>query len=152
VGEQEQLEALLRIEKFENGAHVRLVLRQRSDRPDEIELTVWQEPDSTPLDYCILTSTMGNMARTRLLWLKNDVVSCLELYGDYKETGFAPQREYSLSRLQCVLRPEAHFRQSTSQAEQDKHRERAEIVTPQDYCPANEHGHKDHDAVQGDHI
>jgi hypothetical protein len=98
-GDLEELELLLRVEKFENGAHVRLVVRQRSDRPDEIELSVFQEPDSARLDYCILTATMGNMARTRLLWLKDQAVSSLELYRDYQGTGFGPHKEYPLSRL-----------------------------------------------------
>ena len=96
---QEELQVDLRVEKFENGAHVRLVLTQRSDRPDEIQLSVLREPDSAPLGYCILTATMGNLARTRQLWLRNEVVSSLKIYADYKDKGFAPHKEYPLSRL-----------------------------------------------------
>jgi hypothetical protein len=99
AGGGEELEVKLRVEKFDNGAHVRLVVHQRSDRPDEIALSLFQEPDSAPLDYCILTATMGNMARTRLLWLKDEVVSSLELYQDYKAKDFAPHRQYPLSHL-----------------------------------------------------
>ena len=95
----EELEVTLRVEQFDNGAHVRLVVHQRSDRPDEIALSVFQEPDSALLDYCILTATMGNMARTRLLWLRDEVVSSLQLYQDYKAKDFAPHRQYPLSRL-----------------------------------------------------
>jgi hypothetical protein len=95
----EELEVPLKVEKFENGAHVRLVAMQRSDRPDEIRLSVYPEPDSAPLEYCILTATMGNMVRTRRLWLKDEVVSSLRIYGAYKGTGFAPHREYPLARL-----------------------------------------------------
>jgi hypothetical protein len=89
----------LRVEKFENGAHVRLRVVQSSDRPDEIELRVFQEPDSAPLEYCILTATMGNMARTRQLWLDHEMVSSFKVYPDYRGTGFAPHQEYPLSRL-----------------------------------------------------
>jgi hypothetical protein len=96
---QEELELRLQVEKFENGAHVRLVVLQRSDRPDEIQLSVFQEPDCAPLEYCILTATMGNMARTRRLWLNDEVVSSLKAYPDFKGSGFAPLREYPLSRL-----------------------------------------------------
>jgi hypothetical protein len=78
---------------------VRLVARQRSDRPDEIALSVFQEPESAPLDYCILTATMGNMVRTRLLWLKDEVVSSRRVYSDYEGKDFAPHRAYPLSRL-----------------------------------------------------
>lgn len=46
---------------------VRFVVRQRSNRPDEIEFNIFQEPDSAPLDYCILTATMGNMALSKTL-------------------------------------------------------------------------------------
>src|SRR6185369_5549191 len=95
----EQLEVVLRVEKFENGAHVRLVVRQRADRPDEIELSVCQEPDSAPLDFCILTATMGNMARTRNLWLADEVISSLELYRGHQGSGFAAPTEYPLPRL-----------------------------------------------------
>ena len=95
----EELEVKLRVEKFENGAHVRLVVRQHSDRPDEIALSVFQEPDSAPLEYCILTATMGNMARTRLLWLKDKVVSSRRLYPNYRGKYFAPHHAYPLSRL-----------------------------------------------------
>jgi hypothetical protein len=95
----EELVVKLRVEKFENGAHVRLVVRQRSDRPDEIALSVFREPGSAPLDYGILTATMGNMARTRLLWLKDEVVSSRRVYSDYRGRDFAPHRAYPLSRL-----------------------------------------------------
>jgi hypothetical protein len=93
-------ETTVKVEKFENGAHVRVVVRQQIERPDEMELSVFTEPDSQPLDYCILTATMGNRARTRQLWLKNEVVRSHDLYPDYTRTDFAPQRSFSLSRLQ----------------------------------------------------
>ncbi len=96
---QEELQVGLRVEKFENGAHVRLVILQRSDQPDEIQLSVFREPDSAPLEYCVLTATMGNMARTRQLWLGDEVVSSLRAYPDYRGSGFAPHREYPLPRL-----------------------------------------------------
>jgi len=95
----EELKVDLPVEKFDNGAHVRLILIQRTDQPDEIQLSVFREPDSAPLEYCILTATMGNMARARQLWLGNEVVSSLKVYADYKDKGFAPHREYPLSRL-----------------------------------------------------
>jgi hypothetical protein len=73
----EQLDVVIGVERFENGAHVRVVVTQRSDTPDEIRLTAYAEPDSPALDYCVLTATMGNKARTRLLWLKDEVVRSL---------------------------------------------------------------------------
>jgi len=95
----EELELKLLVEKFDNGAHVRLVARQWSDKPGELELAVFKQQDSEPLDSCILTATMGNMARARLLWLKDRVVSSVQLYPNYKESGFAPHKEFGLSEL-----------------------------------------------------
>lgn len=95
----EELEVTLKIEPFDNGARVRIVARQRSDRPDEIDLAVHAESDSAPLDYCILTATMGNLARTRTLWLKNETISSLKLYPDYTEDGFAPPSVFTQDRL-----------------------------------------------------
>lgn len=95
----EELEVKLGSEKFDNGAHVGLVVRQRSDRPGEIEFGIFEEPDSAALDYCILSATMGNMARTRQLWLKDEVVRSPGLYRGYRESGFAPHKEYPLPRL-----------------------------------------------------
>jgi hypothetical protein len=42
---------------------------------------------------------MGNMARTRQLWLKDEMVSSLELYRGYQKTDFTPHTEYPLSSL-----------------------------------------------------
>jgi hypothetical protein len=95
----EELEVKLGIEKFDNGAHVKLVVRQRSDQPGEIEFSLFEEPDSDALDYCVLSATMGNMARTRQLWLKDEVVRSQDLYRGYQDSGFAPHKEYPLSRL-----------------------------------------------------
>jgi hypothetical protein len=86
-------------EPFDNGAHVRLVLSQRSDAPDELCITVHAEPDSAPIQSCILTATMGNKSRARLLWLKDETVSSLKIFGDYHGTGFAPQVFFPLARL-----------------------------------------------------
>jgi hypothetical protein len=96
----EQLDVTIRVERFENGAHVYLVVSQRSDAPDEITLTVHAEPDSAPMDYCILTATMGNMARTRQLWLKDgEMVSSRKLFADYKDIHFTPDGLFELKRL-----------------------------------------------------
>ena len=100
---EEELDITLGLEKFDNGAHVRLEMRQSSTRPDEVELRVFREADSAPLEDCVLTATMGNMTRTRQLWLKDQVVSSLEVYRDYRQTGFAPHAEYPLARLQRTV-------------------------------------------------
>lgn len=100
--EIEQLTVTLRVERFDNGAEVRLLACQRSDQPDELQLTIYADTNSTPLEYCILTATMGNMARTRLLWLKDEVVNSLEIYREYKGKDFAAHKLYSLPQLQST--------------------------------------------------
>jgi len=95
----QELAVRVEVERFENGAHVVLTLTHRSDLPDEVELAVSAKPDSAPMEYCILTATMGNKARTRLLWLKDGSVSSLTLYPNYREPDFAPHHFYALDRL-----------------------------------------------------
>lgn len=95
----EELAVTVFVERFKNGALVRLVLAQRSDTPDELRLTVHAEPDSAAMDSCIFSATMGNKARTRLLWLKEGSVSSLKLYPDYRGWGFAPHTLFALDRL-----------------------------------------------------
>jgi hypothetical protein len=95
----EELNVPLRVEKFVNGAHVRIILNQRSDRPDELKLTVQAEPDSATMESCILTATMGNKARARLLWLKEGPVSSLKIFGDYRDPQFTRHEFFPLDRL-----------------------------------------------------
>lgn len=96
----EELEVIVRVERFDNGAHVFLKLTQRSDQPDELRLAVHPESDSAPIQYCVLSATMGNFARTRRLWLKDRVVSSLELYPDYRGTNFTRHTRFPQSALQ----------------------------------------------------
>ncbi len=95
----EELSIIVFVEKFNNGAHVRLKLSQRSDAPDELKLTVTAEPGSAPFETCILTATMGNKSRTRLLFLADGPVSSLQLYPDYRDNHFADHRIFNLDRL-----------------------------------------------------
>jgi hypothetical protein len=95
----ERLDVTVQVEPFDNGARVHLVVTQRSDAPDEIQLAVRADPNSAPLEYCILTATMGNLARTRLLWLQDETVSSLRLYPEHKGDDFAPHHTYPLDRL-----------------------------------------------------
>jgi hypothetical protein len=107
----------VRVERFLNGAHVTLTIAQRSDAPDEIQLTIQAEPDSAPIDYCILTATMGNKARTRYLWLKQERVSSLDLYPDYRGPDFTPHRVFPLERL--CLTPEGDILAAVTTDEAD---------------------------------
>ena len=78
---------------------MRLKLSQRSDAPDELKLTVFSEPDSAPIESCILTATMGNKARTRVLTLTDARVSSLELYPEHRSPDFTSHTVFGLGRL-----------------------------------------------------
>jgi hypothetical protein len=95
----ERLEVTVRVEPFDNGAKVRLIISQESNTPDEIRLAIHAESDSAPMEYCILTATMGNMARTRQLWLKDEVIQSRKLYPNHQGDEFAPHTIYSVDRL-----------------------------------------------------
>lgn len=47
----EQLEVCIGVEPFENGAIVRLMISQRDDAPDEIQLTIHAETNSAVMGY-----------------------------------------------------------------------------------------------------
>ena len=73
--------------------------RNAAMRRMKSRLRIHAEPDSAPMEYCILTATMGNMIRARQLWLADEMVSSLKLYPDHKGDDFAPHTIYSLDRL-----------------------------------------------------
>lgn len=95
----EIMEVGVQVEPFENGASVQLVISQRSDLPDEIKLAIHAMPGSAPMDFCVLTATMGNLARTRQLWLHDRVINSLKLHPTYRSDGFAPHSTHELQRL-----------------------------------------------------
>lgn len=95
----EQLDVPINVEPFSNGARVRLTVSQRNDAPDEIRIAVHTASGSRPIETCILTATMGNLTRTRRLWLRDEVVSSTQLYPQFRGDGFAPHTVYSLPRL-----------------------------------------------------
>lgn len=95
----ERLDVPVEVEPFANGARIRMVLTQRSDAPDELRCAVFTQPGSAPVDDAILTATMGNMVRTRRLWLADETLHCRALYPDFSGNRFAPHREFPLARI-----------------------------------------------------
>jgi hypothetical protein len=112
----QQLELTLRIEKFDNGAHLYLVVTQRSDQPDEIELTFHTEPGSKPPQYAVLSATMGNKARTRLLWLANGPTSAKQLFPDFSGDGFTETQTFGFRRLHQTADGDALVALTTDEA------------------------------------
>jgi hypothetical protein len=115
-GGVEQLELTLRFEKFDNGAHLYLVITQRSDTPDEIELTVHTEPDSKPPEYAVLSATMGNKARTRLVWLADGSKSTQQLYPNFSGDGFTGTTVFDLPQIHRTAAGDALVAITTDEA------------------------------------
>jgi hypothetical protein len=95
----EELSVPLAVERFANGAHVRLVLTQRSDTPEELRFRIHAQPDSAAIERCILTATMGNKARARILWAVDKPVSSRKLYPDFHGGAFTDHTFLPLTRL-----------------------------------------------------
>ncbi len=98
-GEVETLTVFVFVEPYDNGAHVYLRLRFRSDRPYEVGLSAFAWDDSTDLSHCVLTATMGNYARLRTLCLKSRTTSSLALWPGYTETAFTPHARFPLNEM-----------------------------------------------------
>jgi hypothetical protein len=96
----ERLSVRIDVERFsQNGAHVYVVASVDSDRPKELQLRVFAEHDSPPLDELTLTATMGNYERLRLLWLNDRVVDSRQLFPDYEGDAFVEQYNYPLPEM-----------------------------------------------------
>ena len=96
----ERLSVQIDVEHFSaNGAHVYVVASIDSDRPNELNLAVYQYRDSPPIEELTLTATMGNYERLRHLWLNHRVLDSRELFGSYTGDDFADAPNYPLSDM-----------------------------------------------------
>ena len=95
----ETLTLFIFCETFESGAQVYVRLRFYEDRPYEVEIKTYAQPDSEPLDNFVVTATMGNFARLRTLYLGDKTTGSRQLWPDYKGDAFTdhvhfPVREF----------------------------------------------------------
>ena len=95
----EVLTVFLNIEKLDNGAQPIIQVTFRSDRPNEVGFKVFAAKDSARMESCVLTATMGNYARTRLLWLRDEVVDSRKLWPDYAGNDFVGTDDFPLNRV-----------------------------------------------------
>jgi hypothetical protein len=79
-GSVEQLQVVIHVERFNNGAEPIVVATFRSDRPNEVQLQTFAATKSVPLRSCVLSATMGNWARLRHLHLKDRTIESSELF------------------------------------------------------------------------
>lgn len=96
-------------EPFENGAKVYARLRFFESRPHEFELTTYTYDGSVALDYFIPSATMGNKARLRTLFLKDEEKSSLELWPDYDDIHFTSHAVFSLEDMIRDKKGNAYF-------------------------------------------
>jgi hypothetical protein len=96
----ECLRVFIQIEPFDNGAHVYLRLTFRAGRPHEVGLATFAHADSSPLDTCIVTATMGNYARLRRLQLAKRTMTPGELWPSFRGPQFTPHACFALNELE----------------------------------------------------
>jgi hypothetical protein len=95
----EELSLYVYMEQFENGAHPYLKLSIRSDQPGEIGFEIFHQKKSAEMERCVLTATMGNYSRLRLLHLKDHVVDSRTLYSGYNDIAFVEKDPYPIDKL-----------------------------------------------------
>lgn len=95
----ETLTVWIGVERFDNGADVRVRVRFFADRPHEVEVAGFANAASVPLSHLILTATMGNWARLRRLHLADRIVTAGELWPDFSGTAFAEHARFPLAEL-----------------------------------------------------
>jgi hypothetical protein len=74
------LTVVLHVEKFDNGAHPLVVITFRADRPNEVGFKSYSAKLGAAMESCVLSSTMGNFSRCRLLWLTDEVVDARKVW------------------------------------------------------------------------
>lgn len=94
-----RLEHTVHVERFDNGAAVDVAIRFQSDRPHEVMLAATTRADSAPLESCVLSATMGNYARLRVLALRDRTVSPAELWPGFDRTDFTEHAAFALHEL-----------------------------------------------------
>lgn len=95
----ETLSIYLHVEEFGNGAHPYVLVTFRADRPDEVGFKVFAHADSAPMEACVLTATMGNYSRCRLLWLKDEVLDSRKVWPGYRGGDFVWTDEIPAGRM-----------------------------------------------------
>ena len=97
--EVEELSFYVFMEKFKNGAHPYFRVSIRSDKPEEVGFEIFHQEDSAEMERCVLTATMGNYARARNLYLKDEIINSNELYSGYADIDFIEKEEYEKDRI-----------------------------------------------------
>ena len=95
----ETLTVYLNVEKLDNGAQPIIKVMFRSDRRNEVGFKVYAAKDTAKMESCVITATMGNFSRTRLLWLRNEVLDSRKIWPDFQGNDFAWTDEIPAERM-----------------------------------------------------
>ncbi len=87
------------VEPFRSGAAVMLRLEFRSDRSHEVGVASFLQPGSASLRTCIITATMGNYARLRILHLRTGSHHAVDLWSEDPGLGFTPHACFPLRNM-----------------------------------------------------
>jgi hypothetical protein len=87
------------VEPFANGADVWVRVVFRADRPHELSIAAYRRDSSVALETCVLTATMGNWARLRVLHLADRDVTARELWPKYRDIHFAEHASFRVGEL-----------------------------------------------------
>lgn len=93
------LSIVINVEKLDNEAQPIIVASFREDRPNEVAFKVYAAKGGAEMESCVLTATMGNYSRTRLLWLADEVVDSRKLWPDYTAHHFVHTPDYPMDRM-----------------------------------------------------
>lgn len=93
------LRLIIRMDRFDNGAHPFVIATLRASRPLEVQLQVYAEPDSAPMKMCILSATMGNYQRLRRLHLADRIVHVNDALPQDPGTHFTPHAAFPLAEM-----------------------------------------------------
>lgn len=94
------LSVRIEVEPFSsNHAHVYVVARIESNRPDEVAFSVFRYKDSAPVKELTLTATMGSYERLRKLWLAGKIIDSRALYRGYAGGGFVERESYPIEDM-----------------------------------------------------
>jgi hypothetical protein len=98
-GNQAELDLVFRYETFPNGAKPYFSVHLRADRPHEVAFFFYHEAGTVEMNRNVLSSTFSNLARDRLLYLRDRIVNAHELWPAYRGANFAPIEFYPLAQL-----------------------------------------------------
>ncbi len=103
INSAESISFSFTMNRFINGAKPTIKATFYRNQPDRVEFTIYSEITNNKIQRITLSSTMGNQTRARHLWLKDRVISSLDLYKNYYGDGFIEDREYKLDELLQLL-------------------------------------------------